>query len=209
MSIAPDIFEHRTLLHDVSWQTYQTLRAANPGGGLRMTYDRGDLEIMSPSRKHERVAYLIGRMIDQWTLHHGIEIEAGRNTTFSREDLLQGLEPDNCYWIASQEAVRGKDEINLAIDPPPDLALEVDVNRSSILKLPIYQALGVPEVWRWQHEVLEVLRLDAAGGYRPQTGSTQLARFPIELAIAILDAREEKGDTALIQQFVRAIQQQA
>jgi Uma2 family endonuclease len=205
MSLAPQTFEHRTLLHNVPWETYQSLRAANPSGCLRMTYDNGELEIMSPSRKHERINYLIGRMIDEWTLLLEIEVAAGRNTTFSREDLLKGLEPDNCYWITSELTMRDKEEVDLTIDPPPDLALEVDVTRSSIPKLTIYQALGVPEVWRWRHDTLEILRLDDTGEYQQQPTSTELPSFPFDLAIEILAEREGNGDTTLIRRFIRRI----
>lgn len=205
MSIAPQAFEHRTLLHNVPWETYQSLRAANPSGHLRMTYDNGELEIMSPSRQHERISYLLGRMIDQWTLLHGIEVGAGRNTTFSREDLLKGLEPDNCYWITHEFVMRSKEEVDLSIDPPPDLAIEVDVTRSSIPKLPIYQALGVPEVWRWRRETLEILRLDDAGEYQSQSDSIELPSFPFDVAREVLADREANGDTAVIQEFVRRI----
>jgi Uma2 family endonuclease len=203
--IASEAFDHRVVLHDVSWQTYQRLRTANPSGALRMTYDRGQLEIMSPSRKHERISYLIGRMIDQWTLLRGIEVAAGRNTTFSRKDLEKGLEPDNCYWITHEREMRDQEEVDLTIHPPPDLALEVDVSRSSIPKLPIYQALGVPEVWRWRHDSLEVVRLDEDGHYQPQSESVELPRFPLDVAVRILNRREGQGDTTLVTQFVRRI----
>jgi len=205
MSIAPPTVEHRTLLHNVPWETYQSLRAANPSGHLRMTYDCGELEIMSPSRNHDRIGYLIGRMIDEWTLLHEIEVGAGRNTTFSREDLLKGLEPDNCYWITHELVMRDKEEVDLSVDPPPDLALEVDVTRSSIPKLPIYQALKVPEVWRWRRETLEILRLDDSGEYQSQPISTELPSFPFDLAIDILTQRDGTGDTTLIRQFIRRI----
>ena len=202
MSIAPQTFEHRTLLHNVPWETYQSLRAANPSGHLRMTYDNGELEIMSPSRKHERIAVLLGRMIDQWTMHNHIPVGAGRNTTFTREDILKGLEPDNCYWITNELIMRDRDEVNLTIDPPPDLAIEVDISRSSISKVPIYQSLGVPELWRWRFDALEVLRLDESGQYQPQRGSSELPGFPFPLAVQVVGDRHQHDDTELIRRFV-------
>ncbi|MDX1947928.1 MAG: Uma2 family endonuclease [Pirellulaceae bacterium] len=211
MSIAPEPIsrppvehESRHVLRGVSWETYQKLREDNPSGCLRMTYDRGVLEIMSPSRRHEKIAILIGRMIDEWTMLHDIEIEAGRNTTFSRADLEKGLEADHCYWIANQAAVRGKDEIDLSIDPPPDLALEVDITRSSIPKLPIYQALGVPEVWRWRSGLIEVLQL-RGNKYVQQVPSDALEGFPFALAESFLETYAHDGDTALIRRFRQTI----
>jgi Uma2 family endonuclease len=204
MSIAPEIHEHRLLLHDVPWEAYQSLRAANPTGHLRMTYNRGELEIMSPSRKHAKVSYLLGRMIDEWTILHQIAVEAGRNATFSRQDLQKGLEPDNCYWIAHQAAIRDKEEIDLTIDPPPDLAVEVDVTRSSLSKLPIYQALGVPEVWRWRAGILEVLSLQEGGNYVAQQGSEALPHFPLLLAEEVLESTREDNTTIMLR-FRKAI----
>jgi Uma2 family endonuclease len=205
MSIAPQTFEHRTLLHNVPWETYQSLRAANPSGHLRMTYDSGELEIMSPSGQHRRISYLLGRMIDQWTLLKGIEVGGGRNTTFSREDLLKGLEPDNCYWITNELVMRDRDEVDLTIDPPPDLAIEVDISRSSISKMPIYQSLGVPELWRWQFDELEVMRQDASGHYQAQRGSSELPGFPLALAVQLVGDRHQHDDTELIRQFTNLL----
>jgi Uma2 family endonuclease len=120
--------------------------------------------------------------------------------------LRRGLEPDHCFWIAHQAAVRGKDEIDLAIDPPPDLALEIEVSRSAIPKLPIYRSLGVPEVWRWQREMFEVLTLAEDGEYVSQGQSSALAGFPIRVAEEFIRQREQASDTALIRQFRKAIE---
>jgi Uma2 family endonuclease len=202
MKIPRQVHESRIVLHDVPWGIYQDLRANNDG--LRMTYDSGELEIMSPSRKHESVSYRIGLMIYEWTMLHRIAGTGGRNTTLSREDLLKGLEPDDCYWIANCAAVLDKEEIDLRIDPPPDLALEVDVSRSSIPKLPIYRSLGVPEVWRWRRGTLEVLALDAGNNYVAQPRSTVLPGFPLQLVEEFLEARGE-DDMALMHRFRKTI----
>ena len=106
MIVAREQPERRIFLGGVSWETYQSLRGAEENANLRMTYDRGAMEIVSPSRKHEHISCLVGRMIDQWTLLHKIGVAAGRNTTFGRRDLDRGLEPDNCYWITHEELMR-------------------------------------------------------------------------------------------------------
>jgi Uma2 family endonuclease len=169
-----------------------------------MTYDQGELEIMSPQKKHGRVATLLGLMIYEWTRLHRIEIESGRDLTCAREDLLKGLEPDLCYWIANQPVVHGRDEWDSMVDPPPDLALEVNATRSSIPKLPIYEALKVPEVWRWRKGI-EVLRLQDDGHYAKVTDSGALPAFPLKLAEAFLERRNELGENALMEQFETAI----
>ena len=137
------------VLHDVDWCTYtRLLRALGRQGGFRLTYDRGTLEIMSPLWEHERPAYFLGRFIDVLTEELRLPCEPGRTVTLWRRRKSRGLEPDNCYWIASVERLAGKTHIDLRVDPPPDLAIEIDFTRSSLDRMSIYAALGVPEVWR-------------------------------------------------------------
>jgi Uma2 family endonuclease len=192
------------LLREVSWETYQTLRNEEANNHVRMIYDRGDLELMSPMKKHGKVTRLLDLMIYEWTQLHGIEVESGGNMTCDREDLKKGLEPDLCYWIAHQELVRDKDKIDFLVDPPPDLALEIEVSRSAIPKLPIYQALRIPEVWRWRGKV-EVLVLDDSDTYTVRSESVALPGFPIQLAESFLERRKKIGDNSLMVQFKAAI----
>jgi Uma2 family endonuclease len=196
----------RIFLSGVSWNTYQSLRNAEENDHLRMIYDRGALEIMSPSSKHELISYLIGRMVDQWTLHLEIDIRSGRNTTFRRKDLERGLEPDNCYWITHELQMRSKDKVDLRRDPPPDLVLEVDVTWSTIPKLPIYAALGVPEVWHWNDDdMLEVLRLAKDQKYKACKDSRELPKFPFALITSLIHQRHLMSDTQIIKEFIKTI----
>ena len=160
---------------------------------------------MSPSKQHEQISYLMGRMVDEWTESQNREIHGGRSTTFRRSDLARGLEPDNCYWIANEPLVRERDEVDLSVDPPPDLALDVDVTSSWIPKLPIYQSLGVPEVWRWQNESLEIVVLGSEQTYVAQPHSSCLPGLPTELLTELLRGRRTMGNNALIRAFRRAI----
>jgi len=127
--------EQRVVLFGISWSTYEAILADvdNPGG--RLTYDNGTLEIMSPSLDHERAKSLIGRLIESLTLELELDIVSGGSTTFKRAGLHRGIEPDECYYIQNAAAVFSKEEIDLTVDPPPDLAIEVDISRSSIDKL--------------------------------------------------------------------------
>jgi Uma2 family endonuclease len=202
---ADERLDCRILLDGVSWETYQELREANPGGHLRMTFDQGVLELMSPSKKHEQISSLIGSMMYEWMMLHSIGAVFGGHTTFSRRDLLRGLEPDNCYWIARYPEALDKEVIDLTVDPPPDLALEVEVSRSSVPKLPIYQALGVPEVWRWRRGSLEVLILNAAGQYQSNPDSKALTGFPFKLAEEFIELRDVNNHLELMKRFRTAI----
>ena len=187
-------------LSNVPWGVYQTLRSEAENRHVRMTYDRGFLEMRSPLKRHERVAYLIGRLIDAWTEERGLGVQGCRTTTFQRQDLERGLEPDNCYYIEHEPQVRARDELDLSIDPPPDLIVEVDVSSSSLVRLPSFAAMGVPEVWRWRDERIEIYRL-AGGSYEPTNGSRALGGFPIEQAAELLRARLTSDDNALVRRF--------
>jgi Uma2 family endonuclease len=195
--------ENSVLLRDTSWRTYVSLRDADENARVRMTYDRGDLEILSPSKPHERLGHLIGRFIDIWTLEKRILIQGCRTTTFRRKDLRRGLEPDNCYYVQHEAVVRNREEIDLTIDPPPDLAIEIDVTSKSIDRLPIYAALGVPEVWRWDAELLYVLRLNANGDYVEIDASQTLRGFPIGRMMELLRLRTSSNETTLLRRFQR------
>jgi Uma2 family endonuclease len=198
--------ENSVLLRDTSWQTYVNLRDADENYRIRMTYDRGDLEIMSPSKPHERLGYLIGRFIDLWTLERRIPVQSCRTTTFRRKDLRRGLEPDNCYYIEHEAVVRDREHVDLTIDPPPDLVVEVDITSRSIDRLPIYAALGVPEVWQWREETLHIWRLNSKKQYSEVESSRALRGFPFARMIDFLKLRTSFDETTLLRKFQRLCQ---
>jgi Uma2 family endonuclease len=145
------------LLHGVDWETYCKLRDALRGRHLHLTYDRGSLELMTLSLGHEWYGSMLGRFIETLTLELGLPLKSAGSTTLDREDLERGAEPDRCYYLEHEPLVREKEEIDLTVDPPPDLALEIDVSRSSIKRLGIYAALKIPEVWRFNGERIWVI----------------------------------------------------
>ncbi len=149
------------MLQGVQWSTYQALSQdlmREPGS--RLIYDQGRLEIMVPLPPHERDKSRLGRIVEIATEELETEILSLGSTTWSREDLQRGLEPNECFYIQYEPQVRGKDRIDLAQDPPPDLAIEVDNASSSLNRLAIYAALGVPEVWRFDGESLVIYCLE-------------------------------------------------
>ncbi len=201
MSVSVLIRESTIVLHNTRWQTYLELRDSNENSHVRMTFDRGDLELMSPSKPRERLGYLIGRFIDIWTLEKRIPVQSCRSTTFRRKDLQRGLEPDNCYYIEHESVVRSREDVDLTIDPPPDLVVEVDVTSKSIDRLPIYAALGVPEVWRWHEDALQVLRLESKDVYVEVGGSQSLPGFPCARMVELINQRTVTDETALMFEF--------
>jgi Uma2 family endonuclease len=201
MSVVSTPAEQRVRLYNVSWQTYLALLADTDQCGSRLTYDEGTLEIMSPSHLHENVKRLIGRMIEAFTEVMDIDICSGGSTTFKREDLQRGIEPDECYYIQHAAAVRPKQEIDPAIDPPPDLFIEVDISRSSIGKFVICAALNIPEVWRYDGESLLVYLLADDGRYALADQSSALPQFPLDELARLLDQRSSLSETRLIRSF--------
>ncbi len=190
-------------LRDVSWETYESLRAADGNRGIRMTYDHGVLLLMSPSRLHERIAELLGQLILTWTEVNDIPRMSGGSTTMKSRLRAKGLEPDKCYYIQNEAIARQSDEFDAETDPPPDLAIEVDVSSISLAKMPVYAAFEVPEIWRWVDHRIEIHRL-AGGEYVVTENSECLPGFPVDTALKFLDQRHELDETALIRQFRQA-----
>jgi Uma2 family endonuclease len=135
--------EQRVVLSNVSWETFEGLSADNGVRGGRMAYEEGSLEIMSPSREHEMLKSVLGRLVDAYAQEMGIDIAATGSTTLKLELKKRGLEPDESYYIQNEAAMRGRVDLDLERDPPPDLAIEVEITRSALDKLGIYAALGV------------------------------------------------------------------
>lgn len=187
----------RIFLENISWPTYLALLSDLGEHRGRLTYDQGKLEIVSPSKKHEHLKRLLGRLIEAFTEELNIKIQSVSSTTLNREELRRGVEADECYYLASEPAVRGREEIDLARDPPPDLAVEVEVSRRLLARIPIYAAMGIPEVWRYDGQSLRVLRLEQ-GQYIETAQSTVLPKFPLKEVMQFLAERNTVGETELV-----------
>lgn len=132
--------ERRFVLHGVPWWTYVSLRdALNDQSGLKMTYLKGTLELMSPSTLHEDAKKIIARLLEVWAMERDLDLRGFGGATFRREAKERGLEPDECYKL-------GK----LADDDVPDIAIEVIVSTALVDKMAVYAGLGVAEVWEWR-----------------------------------------------------------
>lgn len=148
------------------WNGYLKVLDVLADRRVHVTYDRGSLEVFSPSKKHERSKKIIGALLECMMDELEIDYEGGGSTTFRRAALDRGLEPDECYWLDSAAEARSEDDDPESI-PRPDLAVEVEVSRSALDRLGIYAALEVPEVWRWTPQeggqlAVRVLRPDGA-----------------------------------------------
>ena len=183
--IEPPAPGENLFLSNVSWESYEALGAAVGDRPIHLTFDRGRLEIIAPTAAHERPKCLLRQLVGVLTEELSLPATSLGSTTYKRKDLERGLEPDECWYIASLAKVRGKKRLDLKRDPPPDLAIEVDVTHSSLDRTSIYAALGVPELWRFDGDALTIHRLSGKGRYEPvkvsptfpQVSPAELAKF--------------------------------
>jgi Uma2 family endonuclease len=187
--------ERRFVIPGVGWDGYQTLLDLIGDRPIRLTYDRGDVELMSPLCGHERCGRLFDRMILTITEELDIPMVATGSTTFRAQMLDRGLEPDECFYLVNAARLRDTDRIDLAIDPPPDLAIEIEITRSALDRLGIYAALGVPEVWRFDGERLTVHVLGEDGAYRESTTSAAFPFVPIPEVARFVREHDANNDT--------------
>lgn len=167
--------EQRITLQNISWQTFKTMLAEMGDERVtRLAYDAGIVEIMTPLMPHENSNRLIEVFVGVLCEELGLEVKRTGSLTLTRDDLERGGEPDSSYYIQNEALVRGKEKIDLAVDPAPDLVLEVEYSRSKIDKLILYASLGIPEFWRYNGNVLRIYQLQS-GQY---VESSQSLTFP-------------------------------
>ena len=187
--------DQRVTLRQLSWDTYRRLVSEHgDASSPRFTFDRGVLEIMSPSAEHERhnlrIADLIGVLADEMNL----EIEGLGATTFTREDLERGFEADSCFYVQNVDKIRNKERVDLTTDPPPDLVIEIDITNPSINKVALYREFGVPEVWRYNGRRLEMLCLQD-DGYESTEESAAFPGVSATLLTQLLQQGKSLGRT--------------
>ncbi len=180
--------DQRVLLNNVSWDTYERLLADDPDR-IRplLSYYRGGLEIVSPSPEHEQDGRTLEFIFVMVTAALSIPVAWYGATTYRRPDLQLGFEGDGSFYVEHEPRMRGRRQIDLLVDPPPDLVIEVDVSRSSQGKLSMFAEMGVPEVWRSDGGRVTILAR-SGGGYEesetsvavPCLTATQLTAFLTE-----------------------------
>lgn len=207
-TVAPPDRRTAAVLYDIDWQTYtRLLRVFEQRRGFHLTYDRGVLEIMSPLWTHEGPGRLLGCFIVALVEELNIPCRLGGSVTLRRRRKNRGLEPDNCYWIASVPRVQGRTELDLRVDPPPDLAVEIDITSSSIDRMGIYAALGVPEVWRLTTGGIAFHHLEA-GAYKARPNSLSFPRLASADLPPFLAQWGQTDDTTIVRLFRDWVKQQ-
>ncbi|BCL37806.1 Uma2 family endonuclease [Nostoc sp. MS1] len=198
---------HQLLMKDISWATYKNILAElGENRNYKVSYSQGVLEIMAPFPEHEVGKKIIGNLVEILLEELDIEFWSLGSTTFDKEIMDAGVEPDDCFYIENEAKVRGKDRINLEIDPPPDLAIEIDI--TSRTRFNNYQALKVPELWRWNGSRLEINVL-VDGVYVQTSQSRSLPNLPITQVIPEYLVRSKTdGRNATMRAFRNWIRQQ-
>jgi Uma2 family endonuclease len=193
-------------LSGISWQTYETLLKELSDRRLRLTYNRGNLEIMAPSPEHEFSKTLMGRFVETLAEETDLQIYPLGSTTFKRPEL-SGAEPDECFYIRRIGAVRGKKRLDLNEDPAPDLVVEIDVTSSSQNRLQVYADLGVAEVWIYNGESLVIKQLQN-GIYITSQTSQFFLNIPIPEIAGFLKQAETMDYLELVKAFRKWVRSQ-
>jgi Uma2 family endonuclease len=191
----PDEIIH---LSGISWKTYETLLEELSDRRFRLTYNRGNLEIIAPSPEHEFSKKSIGRFIETLAEETDLQIYPLGSTTFKR-DKISGAEPDECFYIRNIQAVRGKRRLNLTEDSAPDLVVEIDVTSSSSNRLQVYADLGIAEVWVYDGESLTIQQLENGSYINSQT-----SQFFPNVAIPDIASWLQRAETMDYLELVKA-----
>lgn len=193
--------EKRIALSGIAWELYEQLRENEESWHVRMTYDNGRLELMSPSPDHEAIKRWIGRLIEAFTEEMNVPCRSLSGTTWKRPELAKGLEADECYYILNHHRVCRRRKVDLAVDPPPDLAVETEISRSVVPRLRIYAALGVPEIWRWRKNGLTAYSLGPDGKYVEREFSLNLPKLRVKDLEPFLEVELAADESAWIRKF--------
>ncbi len=200
--------EQRFVLDGVDWDTYVAFSDKLGKRNIRLNYDGVNLELMTLSPEHEYAKKRLACLLETLAVEMDIDIALFGSMTCRREDLEHGFEPDECYWIAHESQVRGRDRIDLTRDPPPDLILEVEISRSFVDRLAIAARLGVPEVWRWDGERLRVMLLGSQGQYSESERSQALPFLRVAELVRFLHPDATQSETKWLQSFRAWVREQ-
>lgn len=192
----------RVVLYNISWQQFENLLIdLGDRRAARVAYDNGTLEIMTPLPEHEYYKEAIGISIQDIADELEINYESYGSSTWKREARLAGIEPDNCFYFQNEAKIRGKLKFDLNQDPPPDLALEIDLTSKSLNRFPIYARLGIPEIWCYDPGKLKIYQLQNEEYVEVETSSI----FPmlrVQEIPTIIEQHRPNGKRA-IRQAVR------
>jgi Uma2 family endonuclease/predicted nucleotidyltransferase len=197
------------VLQGVSWEEYERLlKDLVDRPGMRVTYDQGRLEIMSPSPEHEIYKEAVARMVYALCDELELNVEGLGSSTWKKKPDMKGTEPDTCFYLANAAGIIGKRQIDLTVDPPPDLVVEIDQTNESLSKFPIYAALMVPEIWRYDAKGHRTLMYELLHESYVEVAFSRA--FPIltgDVIATFLEQSQTQGQRAALAAFRRWIRQ--
>ncbi len=198
--------ETPVVFHNVSWEEYEQLHEAiGERPVAHISFDSGTMEIMSISTEHGYFAGMLSSLIRLAVMRLNIRLRSFGSATISKKDVLAGKEPDGCYYLKSLALIGSRIDLNFEHDPPPDIAIELDFSGSAIPKLPIYQRLGLAEVWLYDGDEMTIYRLSAQG-YESIARSLELPCFTGELLTEFMRAiQSPDDDNQLLKDYVERI----
>ncbi|TDI42693.1 MAG: Uma2 family endonuclease [Acidobacteria bacterium] len=189
------------VLRGLSWEEYEALlQTFVEAKGLRLSYDEGRLEIMVLSAEHENYAELIKQLVGTLSLRLRIKVLHFGSATMRKKGQSKGAEADACFYVQSADAIGNRKQIDFSSDPPPDIVVEVDLHHESIAKFPIYAALGVQEIWRYDGQTLGIYHLEKA----EYVGSDASVAFPMLTAsrlTELLNRSQEENQYEILLAF--------
>lgn len=193
--------QHLVLDH-VSWSFYEKLLSQVEDRPLRITFDHGRMEIMAPLPEHEGPKKSAARLLEAMANELDIPLSGFGSSTFRRVEAAAGLEPDECYYLKNSARVQGMKRFDPDIYPPPDLAIEIDITSRSIPRQPIYAALGVPELWRFDGYKFAVFVLESCS-YRAVEKSPVFPFLPIDQFSGFVRRMMDEAPTTVVREFLR------
>jgi Uma2 family endonuclease len=184
----------RFVLHDVTWDLYESMLKGLENRHIFLTYYKGTLELMSPSYPHDRGSRLLYSLMQMLAEAFDVPLHAVGSTTFRLKRYKVGLEADEAFYTYNAPRVFGKDEINLEVDPPPDLAIEVEVSRRLGVRAKVYARLRVPEIWKYNGVRLTILVLQKNGKYKVVDKSPTFPHVTPDELVELLRAARSRDD---------------
>lgn len=188
-------------LSSVSWEEYEALLAdSGDWPGVRLSYDDGKVEIMSPSPEHEEYKDFILRLAQAISDESDITLETRGSATYRQKRLAKGAEPDTCFYVQNAARVIGKRKLDLEVDPPPDIVVEIDPTNESLSKFSIYAAFGVPEIWRYDGEQAYIYKF-ANQTYEEVSASLAFPSLTADALTEFIKQSKTQGQTAALTAF--------
>ncbi|MEI3649642.1 Uma2 family endonuclease [Anabaena sp. AL09] len=197
----------RVMLYNISWQQFENLlQDLGEHRAARVAYDDGNLEIMTPLPEHEYYKKVISTAVEDIAEELNLDYESLGSTTWKQERKMAGIEADDCFYFQNEALVRGRLDLDLQKDPPPDLALEIDVTSKSLNRFSIYARLGIPEIWCYDSGELKIYLLQA-GEYLESEKSLVFPSLEIRDLPQIIEQNRANGRRAIrkaVREWVRS-----